>query len=121
MTTYHMDENENIIKSPATRDEICAWANQYHKLYFSHVQEPSITIDLVTNDGETGCFIPELGHIRIHRSMAAFEKSCRIVLLHEMVHIVLNQENGDPDPNHGARFRREIDRLIKSGAYSGLL
>lgn len=43
----------------------------------------------------------------------------RITLLHEMVHIVVNDNN--KCYGHGPKFKREIRRLMRAGAYDGLL
>jgi hypothetical protein len=121
MTEYFMDENGEIIKAPVTEGDLSKWANEYHKEYFGDGPEPSITIGFASAPGHAGCFIPADGSVLIPQALSAFEKSCRIVLLHEMVHIRLRVENGDPDPGHGQRFKAEIDRLFRCGAYGNLL
>jgi SprT-like family len=45
----------------------------------------------------------------------------KIALLHEMIHLKLYIENGDPGEDHGPRFRSELTRLMKEGAYDRLL
>jgi predicted SprT family Zn-dependent metalloprotease len=121
MTEYSMDENGEIIKDPATADDLSRWANEYHRKYFSGGPEPTIKVAFTSELGQAGCFIPADEIVLMPQALAAFEKSCRIVLLHEMVHVRLFMENGDPDPGHGERFRAEINRLFSCGAYGNLL
>jgi len=121
MTEYSMDENGEIFKDPATSDDLSKWANEYHEKYFSGTPEPTIKTAFTSEPGQAGCFIPAHGSVLIPQALAGFEKACRIVLLHEMVHIRLFLENGDADPEHGDRFKAEINRLFSSGAYGNLL
>jgi len=120
MIEFFMDENENVIKEAATEQDLANWANNYQRKYFRG-PEPTISIRINPGGSEGGCFKPKQQVVSIPHALTAFEKSCRIVLLHEMVHVNLASENGDPDPNHGLRFKSEIKRLIAQGAYDNLL
>jgi|SRR5271167_319909 len=120
MTEFFMDEDGNIPREAATTNDLVAWANDYDQKYFSG-SSPDITIAIDCRLGSAGCFMPDERKIYIPKGLTAFEKPCRIVLLHEMVHIKLGGENGDFDELHGQRFKSEIARLIQCGAYDNLL
>jgi hypothetical protein len=49
------------------------------------------------------------------------EKTTPILILHELIHWSLFQENGDPDEGEAERFQAELTRIKKLGAYTGLL
>lgn len=120
MTSYSMNEKGDIVKDPATEKDFCAWADAYQAKYFSR-HNPDVKIKLVDDAGGNACFAPETKTAYIERAVAASENFSRIALLHEMVHINLFDENGDPDADHGPRFKGEIKRLMKAGAYDNLL
>jgi len=62
--------------------------------------------------------------IFIEEKLKFFPDYAAICLLHEMVHVDLRfqgYEGWPIDKGHGTRFHGEIVRLIKAGAYDGLL
>ena len=120
MTEFFMNENGDIIKEAATVEDLVNWAKEYQRKYFGET-EATISIAISSEPGERGCFKPTQKLIILPQPLTAFEKPCRILLLHEMVHVKLMNDNGDPDPDHGMRFKSEIKRLIKQGAYNNLL
>jgi hypothetical protein len=120
MTEFFMNESGDIIKEAATVEDLSNWANEYERKYFGP-SEARISIEISSEIGEGGCFEPTRKLIIIPRPLTAFAKPCRILLLHEMVHVKLTNENGDSDPGHGPRFKLEIKRLIGQGAYDNLL
>jgi hypothetical protein len=120
MTEFFMNENGDIIKGAATVEDLVSWANEYQRKYFGG-NEAAISIAISSETGEGGCLKPTQNLIIIPQPLTAFEKPCRILLLHEMVHVKLGNDNGDPDPDHGLRFKSEIKRLIEQGAYNNLL
>jgi hypothetical protein len=62
------------------------------------------------------------GTIYIDERVYTFQdKTTRILILHELIHWSLFQENGDADENEGQRFQAEIQRLWSAGAYKNLL
>jgi len=121
MTDYFMDEDRNLVREAATAQDLSNWANNYHKKYFAGWSEPSIQIQITDEAGEMGCFVPALKVIRLPDALTTFQKSCRIVLLHELVHVELYTQCGDADSNHGERFKAQVKRLIGCGAYDNLL
>lgn len=55
--------------------------------------------------------------IAINTDTRPFEELVKQILLHEMVHVKLQ----GPGRAHGPRFRKEIRRLVRAGAYADLL
>src|SRR5579863_2224959 len=115
-----MDPEGEIVKEPATVQDLSNWANFYDRQYFGG-NSPEIKIAIDCSIGAGGCFMPDNETICIPKDLTPFEKPCRIVLLHEMVHIKLGAENGDYDEAHGEKFQSEITRLWRNGAYRNLL
>jgi hypothetical protein len=66
--------------------------------------------------GETTFFDRCYPTITIEIGLKNFPRLSRLILLHEMVHVSLPISVG-----HGPRFERGIRRLIRLGAYKGLL
>jgi hypothetical protein len=120
MTSYSADENLNLRLDPITAEELSVWANAYDRQYFGSLA-PKIEIEIVEDAGGPACFVPLLNRIRIEKATTISEKFTRIALLHEMIHVRLAAENGDPDEHHGIRFQKEIERLYQAGAYRKLL
>jgi hypothetical protein len=120
MTNYGADENLNQRLGPITTDELSGWANAYDREYFESLA-PKIEIEIAEDAGGPACFVPSMNRIRIEKTTTISEKFTRIALLHEMIHVRLRAENGDPDEHHGIRFQREIERLYQAGAYKKLL
>lgn len=120
MAEYSMDEHENILKQPATVEDLAKWANEYQTRYFAGF-DPAITIRIVAGSAQGPCFMLALGLICVPESLTRFEKCCRIILLHEIIHINLHLQTGDADPEHGVRFEAEILRIFSQGGYRALL
>jgi hypothetical protein len=120
MTSFSMDEHGNIIKDPATEDDLSRWANAYHEKYFTG-PAPDIHIKIVDDAGGVACFNTESKTACIDVSTTRSEKFTRIALLHEMVHINLFGTTGNPDADHGTAFITEIKRLMQARAYDQLL
>lgn len=124
MPEYHLDDDMNLVKAPATVQDLCAWANEYDLKYFDGLvakQEPGIDIAIIDNTGGTACFMPENRTAYVEKAITGSEKFCRIVMLHELVHVKLFVTTGDPGEAHGPIFRAEIERLWDAGAYDNLL
>jgi hypothetical protein len=120
MVSFSMDANGNIRRDDTSLAEFCAWADVYQKTYFPR-HNPDIHIEFVDDAGGPACFVRLMRTMYIEKSATVSEKFSRIALLHEMIHINLIEDNGDPDENHGSRFQAEVKRLFASGAYSKLL
>jgi predicted metal-dependent hydrolase len=120
MAEFYMNENGDIIKEKATVEDLKNWVKEYQRRYFGGT-EAKISIAISSEAGEGGCFKPTQKLIIVPQALTAFEKPCRILLLHELVHLNLMNDNGDPEPDHGLRFKSEIERLIEQGAYNNLL
>jgi hypothetical protein len=119
MTEYYLDDDWNLVAAPASKDDISRWANAYQQRFFPEPE--NVEIAVLENLKGVACFVPEKRLIAISRDITLFHSLTRIALLHEMIHVKLHDENGNPDEAHGARFKAEIERLIKAGAYSDLL
>jgi hypothetical protein len=124
MTRFYMDDDMNIIKAPATKDDLCGWANEYDLAYFDGLmakQEPGVDIAIVDDVGGTAGFGPENRILYFEKAIVGSEKFCRIAMLHELIHIKLFATTGDADENHGLAFKTERKRLWDAGAYEDLL
>ena len=55
-------------------------------------------------------------HICLNPKFKGYQTLLAKILLHEMVHVKLNNKYG-----HGPRFKRELKRLILAGAFDDLL
>ncbi len=85
---------------------------------------PSIlVVQEADNEGHGPAWLNALtGTINIDERVSTFqEKTTPILILHELIHWGLFEENGDPDEEHGDRFQAELNRIKKLGAYTGLL
>jgi len=61
---------------------------------------------------------PEI--IRINALLRRWECAWRATLLHECAHIAVDL-TGPELKDHGPKFKREIRRLLRAGAFDGLL
>jgi hypothetical protein len=122
MTTYYLDDGWNLVKAPATHQDLSNWANYFQEQYFPGC-EPGIDLVINTNPNFQGASAFEPGEMRIHvwDRILPLESLTKIAILHEMIHVKLYAENGDADEKHGPRFKSEIYRLQQAGAYDALL
>jgi hypothetical protein len=122
MTEYFLDDDWNLVKAPATNSDLATWANVFQQMYFPGC-EPNITITVNMNPkfGGAAAFDPTTMTIHVAERITPLENLAKICLLHEMIHVKLYAENRDADENHGRRFKAEIDRLTRAGAYDALL
>jgi|ERR1700683_326898 len=113
--------------------ELRYWFHRYNRLYFyNNLPVVDICYALPTQMGDDGPYKGEelMGEfapgqdylcrpchsIKINWDTRRFATSVRQTILHEMVHSKVHPVRG-----HGEIFKREIRRLIKAGAYEGLL
>jgi hypothetical protein len=115
-----MDANGNIRRDDPSIQDFCAWADAYQKAYFPQ-HNPEIHIEVVDDAGGPACFVRSTKTIYIEKAATVSEKFSRIALLHEIIHINLIEDGGDPDEGHGVRFQAEVRRLFEAGAYKKLL
>jgi hypothetical protein len=120
MTASSIDEGGSIRRDPISADDLSSWASAYQKQLFPRFN-PSCQIKIADDAGGQACFDRSNKTLYIEKAVITSEKLSRILLLHEMIHINLIEENGDPDEAHGDRFQAEIDRLFEAGAYKKLL
>ncbi len=97
-----------------------------NKMFFdSKIIGVTVKFGNLTPTGASGVWRRNSRHIVIcNKARATGDGSyVSIILLHEMVHAYLeNDYKGYPkDGGHGTMFQGEICRLIKAGAYDGLL
>lgn len=122
LTEFYLDDDWNMVKAPVTPEDIARWATAYQKKYFPDCQpDVKIFVNESPKFYGAGCFVPDEMAIHISGNIAPFEGLTKIALLHEMIHIKLHADNGDPDENHGPRFKAEVKRLMSEGAYDNLL
>ena len=95
------------------------------KRYFPAMKKvPNLlVVQEADNDGHGPAWLNALaGTIHIDERVSTFqEKTTPILILHELIHWSLFQENRDPDKEEGERFQTELARIKKLGAYKGLL
>jgi hypothetical protein len=95
------------------------------KRYFPSMKKvPNLlVVQEADNDGHGPAWLNALtGAIHIDDRVSTFqEKTTPILILHELIHWNLFQENGDPDEEEGERFHTELARIERLGAYTGLL
>jgi hypothetical protein len=120
MVSFSMDSNGNIRRDDTSVEDFCTWAEGYQKSCFPR-HDPDIHIEIVDDAGGPACFVRSAKTIYIEKSATVSEKFSRIALLHEIIHINLIEDNGDPDEDHGDRFQTEVKRLFETGAYRKLL
>lgn len=98
--------------------QLAALANRY----FSKIKQvPDLEIAPASKDGPAWLNALE-GTIYIDERVATFyNKTTKILILHELIHYFLYQENGDADEKETGRFLNELSRIAKEGAYAGLL
>jgi hypothetical protein len=82
-----------------------------------------LIIQEADNDGHGPAWLNALtGTINIDERVSTFqEKTTPILILHELIHWSLFEDNGDPDEGHGDRFQAELTRIKNLGAYAGFL
>jgi len=93
--------------------------NQYNKKYFKN----RLMSDMIVRwrqwpDEKTVALFGQGGFwtIQINIDVSPFECVWRLALLHEMAHAATNDET----LHHGPRWRREMQRLAKAGAFNKL-
>jgi len=121
MTSFSMDGTGALRLDPATEKDLSDWANVYQEKFFKGWPEPFVTIRIIDDTGGIACFDTNSKAAFVERPICASHKFAKIALLHEMVHINLFTKYGDPDKDHGFRFKSEINRMIQEGAYENLL
>lgn len=85
------------------------------------VNKPRVEISKAPGNGPAWLDTTQ-GIIFIDERVSGFtKKTTRLLLLHELIHWKLHEENGNPDENEGARFEAELSRLKREAAYTGLL
>lgn len=108
-----------------TQFTLRAQVGKLAKSYFPAMKKvPSVLIiQEADNDGHGPAWLNALsGIINIDERVSTFqEKTTPILILHELIHWGLFEDNGDPDEGHGDRFQAELTRIKKLGAYTGLL
>lgn len=95
------------------------------KRFFSQLKKvPTLLVVQETGEDENGpAWLNALtGTIYIDERVSTFqEKTTKILILHELIHWSLFEDNEDPDEGEGERFQAELSRIKRLGAYTGLL
>jgi len=122
MPEYYLDDDWNLVKAPATNSDLSGWANFFQQRYFPGC-EPNVSIAVNVDPKFPGAaaFDPTTMMIHIAERVTPLENMAKICLLHEMIHVKLFMENGDADEAHGVRFKAEVKRLQREGAYDNFL
>ncbi|MDE3188249.1 MAG: hypothetical protein KGM96_12120 [Acidobacteriota bacterium] len=102
-----------------------AQARKLAKQYFPKLKKmPNLRVVPEKDNNEHGpAWLNALtGTIHIDERVSTFqEKTTPILILHELIHWSLFEENGDPDEAEGERFDAQLRRIKELGAYTGLL
>lgn len=82
-----------------------------------------LVVQEACNDGHGPAWLNALtGAINIDERVSTFQaKTTPILILHELIHWSLFEDNADPDERHGERLQAELTRIKELGAYTGLL
>ena len=91
-----------------------------HARYFLGI-EPVASGDFEPDLDGPSRFLPQLNRIELHKSFARFEKLCRILVLHELIHSKLCKIGECEKDSTTIRFRKEVEELWDQGAYAKLL
>lgn len=102
---------------PASHSGLRRIYNRFNRLYFSN-ELPDLEIVWEPSDDSmatTHTYEGEPHRLTFDPALRGYRKIIKIVMLHEMIHVQY------PKIGHGARFKAEIQRLWKLGAYEKLL
>ena len=119
-------EDGQLVKSPASKEDVCQWMGEYQQRYFGD-RKITIIAEVIGNRNlkATAWFSPTLpdgGAITVSSELMKFSSALRISLLHELIHANLFVAGKhDPDNDHGELFKAEVKRLMNMGAYDPLL
>ncbi|MGA9896777.1 MAG: SprT-like domain-containing protein [Terriglobales bacterium] len=119
-------EDDSIVESPATVEDLCQWMSDFQQKYFED-REITISVAITQKNelGGTACFgaaTENGGIVSVPEELLPFGKCLKIVLLHEMIHANLHVTGKtDPGNGHGELFKAEVKRLMNAGAYDSLL
>lgn len=119
-------EDGQLVKSPASIEDVCQWIGEYQQRYFGN-RKITIIAEVISNRSlkATACFSPTLpdgGAICVSSELMKFNSALRISVLHELIHANLHASGDhDPDNDHGELFKAEVKRLMNIGAYDLLL
>jgi hypothetical protein len=94
------------------------YLREFEKKYFPP-SAPIKALEVTDVDGPS-CSTSE-GVIQINPVVSSWPKTCKILILHELIHHALRGRNGDPDAGEGEHFQDEVKRLWDKGAYRNLL
>jgi hypothetical protein len=121
----YADQDGERLKSPATVEDLCQCGCKFQKAYFNNEQVDAVVV--ISDTAVMKCaasFSPGSkrgGIIEVDSVLLGFPGLWKISLLHELVHMNLYLENGDPDEKHGKRFKSQIKRLVSARAYDSML
>jgi hypothetical protein len=65
--------------------------------------------------------LPQIDKVEVKRCLSPFQKLCRLLVLHELIHNKLFRMHGAPQEDTGEEFRAEVNRLWDVDAYVDLL
>lgn len=93
------------------------WYGRYNRLYFGG-KLPRCRIGLMTSLEDCAEVYANQSPpvMNLNRRILWSARQVQVALLHEMTHLKIRDELG-----HGRRFVRELHRLMRAGAYDGLL
>jgi len=93
----------------------------FEKKYFDGV-EPVYAIEIVNDPTLSSQYLIETHVIQINSGVARFPRLVRFLILHELAHHKLVMQNPAYSATpYGEPFNREIQDLLRRGAYEGLL
>lgn len=92
---------------------------EYNLRYFDGLLHCSVGwSDKIYHRGWLGEYDPDSDHVSVSSKLIHMERVARMVLLHEMVHALINRQTGDV--GHGPRFQKEMTRLADNGVFATL-
>jgi hypothetical protein len=103
--------------------DLCEILAHYQDTYFSDVGVKVQSIEFATALESPG--IVETGGssplIKVDERLRYFPKLCCFIVLHELINNKLYWKCGSVQPYEGDEFQKEVKRLWRLNAYSGLL
>jgi hypothetical protein len=113
-----LDAASDVLSHETSEAVLNSRLREFERHYFAG-QKPIEGLEVTQLPGPSQSLV-DRRVIQIHPNVATYPKICGILILHELIHSKLLQENGDPDVKESERFQAEVERLYEAKAYRHL-